>query len=149
MGSTDRGVRPMPTRSESTTYETVPGYPRNTFLTGAALVAVGLVGTLVTGHVEVLLAVVMGTILVIVGFWRPHRVTLDDDGVLFDALARHVRIPWDDLVSVSPVAVGYGSRVLVWRRRRGKGVWTPLGFPLLHRMLSEVEQRAPHVDVSS
>jgi hypothetical protein len=28
-------------------------------------------------------------------------------------------------------------------------VRTPLGFPLLHRMLSEVEQRAPHVDISS
>lgn len=139
----------MPTPSESTTYETVPGYPRNTFLMGAVSVAVGLVGTLVTGRVQLLLAVAMGAILVMIGFWMPHRVTLDDDGVLFDALARHVRIPWDDLMSVSPVAVAYGNRVLVWRRRRGKGVRTPLGFPLLHRMLCEVEQRAPHVDVSS
>ena len=139
----------MPTPSESTTYETVPGYPRNAFLTGAAFVAVGLVGTVATGQLQVLLAVVLGAACVFAGFWMPHQVTLDDDGVLFDALARHMRIPWDDLVSVSPVAVGYGSRVLVWRRRRGKGVRTPLGFPLLHRMLSEVEQRAPHVDVSS
>jgi hypothetical protein len=47
----------MPAPSEGTTYETIPGYPGNTFLAGAALVAVGLVGTLVTGHVQVLLAV--------------------------------------------------------------------------------------------
>lgn len=139
----------MPTQSESTRYETVPGYPRSAFLMGGVLVAGGLVGTLVTGHLELLLAVVMGVVGVFVGFWMPYRVTVDDDGVLFDAVARHVRIAWDDLVSVSPVAVAYGSRVLAWRRRRGKGVRTPMGFPLLHRMLSEVEQRAPHVDVSS
>jgi hypothetical protein len=139
----------MPTPSGSTTYETVPGHPRNAFLTGAAFVALGLVGTVATGRLQVLVAVVLGAVCAFAGLWMPQRVTLDDDGVLFDALARQVHIPWDDLTSVSPVAVGYGSRVLAWRRRRGKGVRTPLGFPLLHRMLSEVERRAPHVHVSS
>lgn len=139
----------MPMPSGSTTYETVSGYPRGELLMGAALVAVGLVGTLVTGQAEVLLFVVVGAIGVVVGLWLPHSVTLDDDGVLFDALARHVRIPWNDLVSVSSVAVVYGPRKLLWRRRRGRGVRTPLAFTLLHRMLTEVEQRAPHVDVSS
>jgi hypothetical protein len=149
MGSTNRGARPVPTPSESTTYETMPSHPRNAFLMSAVLVVGGLVGTLATGHLELLLVVAMGAVGVIAGFWMPHTVTLDDDGVLFDAVARHVRIPWDDLVSVSPVAVAYGSRVLVWRCRRVRDVRTPTGFPLLHRMLSEVEQQAPHVHVSS
>jgi hypothetical protein len=83
------------------------------------------------------------------GFWAPHRVTLDDSGISLDAVARRVRIAWDDLESVEPTPWDLRRETLRWRRSRGRAITTLNAFPELHRMLVEIERRAPRAYVSS
>jgi hypothetical protein len=84
------------------------------------------------------------------GLWAPHRVTLDDSGVMLEAVARRVHIPWDDLESVEPTPWDIRRETLRWRRSRGRAITTLNAFPELHRMLVEIERRrAPHAYVSS
>jgi hypothetical protein len=83
------------------------------------------------------------------GFWAPHRVTLDDSGISLEAVARRVRIPWEDLESVEPTPWDLRRETLRLRRRRGRAITTLNAFPELHRMLVEVERRAPRAYVSS
>jgi hypothetical protein len=117
-------------------------------LLGPCLVVMGIV-VLVVGEIEGLLPLFAGLWSLFLGLRMPHRVTLDDDGVRIEAIGRRVRIPWGELEAVAPPAWDLMHRRLRWRRRRGLGVSTPHAFPELHRMLVEIEQRAPHVYVES
>jgi hypothetical protein len=117
-------------------------------LSGLAIAVIGIVG-LVAGEIEALFALFGGIWLLLLGILMAHRVTLDDDGVYIEAIGRRVRIPWDELQSVAPPPWDFQHLRLRWRRRRGLGVTTPQAFPDLHRMLTEIEQRAPHVYVAS
>jgi hypothetical protein len=74
---------------------------------------------------------------------------LDQEGVLLEAIARQVRISWDDLASVGPPRWTIQRGCHRWSRRNGEGVTTARAFPDVHRMLSEVERRAPHASVRS
>jgi DNA-binding transcriptional LysR family regulator len=80
--------------------------------------------------------------------YRPRRVMLTDAGVVLVATARRVTIGWAELTSVERVGAGR-SRRLKWRRARGRAVVTSDEVVDVHRMLTEVEQWAPHVLVSS
>ena len=104
---------------------------------------------LVLGEIQGLILLSFGGLSLFIGFWLPHRVTLDDSGVLIQATARRVRIPWEELETVGPPLWDIRHERLKWRRSRGLSVLTPQSFPELHRMLIEIEQRAPHVHVSS
>lgn len=97
----------------------------------------------------VLFVVVGAWALFMFGFWAPHRVTLDDSGVLLEAVARRVRIPWDDLESVAPAPWDVRRQTLRWRRSRGRTITTLNAFPELHTMLSNIERRAPRAHISS
>jgi hypothetical protein len=130
-------------------------YEADRFQSGLAVV-IGVVGVvagivaLVIGEVQGLILLSVGSWLVFAfGFWEPHRVTLDDSGVLLQAVARRVRIPWDELESVAPAPWDIRRQTLRWGRKRGLAVLTPNAFPELHRVLVEIEQRAPYVYISS
>lgn len=117
-------------------------------LVGTVLAVMGMVG-LVVGEIEGVFLLLGAVWLLFLGLWMPHRVTLDDDGVRIEAIARRVRIPWGELRAVAPPVWDVQHLRLRWRRRRGLGVSTPQAFPELHRMLVEIEERAPHVYVAS
>lgn len=117
-------------------------------LPGTVLAVIGTVG-LVAGGIEGLAALAGAAWVLFLGIRLPYRVTLGDDGVRIDAIGRRVRIPWDELRAVAPPAWDLYHNRLRWHRRHGLGVSTPHAFPELHRMLSEVEQRAPHVYVAA
>jgi hypothetical protein len=83
------------------------------------------------------------------GLLEPHRTTLYDDGAVFEARRRRVVIPWRELQAVEfgPWNV-YGGRI-VWEQVDGRVLKTSASFTDVHRMLTEVERRAPHVLVST
>jgi hypothetical protein len=80
--------------------------------------------------------------------WRPHRVVLTESGVILTAIARNVTISWTELKSVQRVGAGRFAR-LAWRRIHGRTIVTSDAFVDVHRMLTDVERRAPDVQVSS
>jgi hypothetical protein len=115
---------------------------------GVAGVVAGIVA-LVIGEVQGLLLLGAGCLAVFIGIWTPHRVTLDDSGVLLRAVVRRVRVPWDELESVVPPWWDIRHSALRWRRNGGLAVLTLQAFPDLHRMLIEIERRSPGTYVSS
>jgi hypothetical protein len=115
---------------------------------GVAGVVAGIVA-LVIGEVQGLLLLGGGCVAVFIGIWTPHRVVLDDSGVLLRAVVRRIRIPWDELESVEPPWWDVRHEALTWRRSRGLAVSTLQAFPDLHRMLVEIERRSPRPRVSS
>jgi hypothetical protein len=115
---------------------------------GMAGVVAGTVALLL-GEVQGLLLLGGGLLAVRFGVWTPHRVTLDDSGVLLQAVVRRARIPWDELRSVAPPWWDLRHQSLKWGRHRRLAVVTLQAFPELHRMLVEVEQRSPKTYVSS
>jgi hypothetical protein len=115
---------------------------------GVAGVVAGIVA-LVIGEVQGLLLLSGGCLAVFIGIWTPHRVTLDDSGVLLQAVVRRVRVPWDELESVEPPWWDIRHAALRWGRNRGLAVLTLQAFPDLHRMLVEIERRSPPTYVSS
>lgn len=115
---------------------------------GVAGVVAGIVA-LVIGEVQGLLLLGIGCVTLVVAIWTPHRVTLDEEGVLLQAVARRIRIPWDELASVEPPWWDVRHSALKWRRTRGLGVVTLQAFPDLHTMLVEIERRSPRTYVSS
>jgi hypothetical protein len=135
-------------RPASHTYEAERFQHVLSIVLGVIGVVAGIVA-LVVGEIQGLIPLGFGVPLVFIGFWLPHRVTLDDSGVLIQAMIRRVRIPWEELETVEPPLWDIRHERLKWRRRRGLSVSTPQTFPELHRMLVEVERRAPHVYVSS
>jgi hypothetical protein len=95
-------------------------------------------------------SIVLGGLIVFhLGFWEPRRVTLDDSGVLLEAVARRVHIPWDELEAVEPWPWDLHRETLRWQRRNGRSVTMLKDFSELHWMLVEIERRAPHTYVSS
>ncbi|HEY8543611.1 MAG TPA: hypothetical protein VIL36_01140 [Acidimicrobiales bacterium] len=116
---------------------------------GVTGVAIGAVVALAMGQIQGLALACLGVVALFVAVWTPHRVTLDDTGVVLQAVARRVHIPWDDLASVAPPWWDVRHELLKWRRRRGLGVLTLQAFPELHRLLVEVEQRSPGTSVAS
>lgn len=118
-------------------------------------VVIGLAGAvagivaLVAGEVQGLLLLGGGCLAMFTGIWTPHRVTLDDSGVVLRAVVRQVRIPWDELESVAPPWWDFRHQALRWGRSRGLAVVSTQSFPELHRLLVEIEQRAPRTYVSS
>jgi hypothetical protein len=117
-------------------------------MSGVAGVVVGIVA-LVLGEIQGLIFLFSGGLVGFIGFWMPHRVTLDDSGVLLQAVVRRARIPWEQLKTVEPPLWDLRRDLVKWRRSRGLPVLMPRTFPDLHRMLVEIERRAPHVYVSS
>jgi hypothetical protein len=115
---------------------------------GVAGVVAGMVA-LVVGEVPGLLLLGGGCVATCIGIWTPHRVVLDDSGVLLQAVVRRIRIPWDELESVEPPWWDVRHEALTWRRSRGLAVSTLQAFPDLHRMLVEIERRSPRTRVSS
>lgn len=97
----------------------------------------------------VFFAVIGGLVAFHLGLREPRRVTLEDSGVLLEAVARRVHIPWGDLDAVEPWPWDVRRGTLRWRRRRGRSITMLKDFSELHRMLVEVERRAPHAYVSS
>jgi hypothetical protein len=83
------------------------------------------------------------------GLLEPYQITLYDDGALFEARRRQVVIRWRELQAVQfgPWNV-YGGRI-VWEQADGRVLKTSASFTDVHRMLAEVERRAPHVLVST
>jgi hypothetical protein len=116
---------------------------------GVVTLVVGLAVGEVPAQLWGVLLVGIGGVGVFIGVWTPHRVELDDSGVVLHAVVRRIRISWDELESVgSPWwDVSHGS--LTWKRRRGLGVTTLQAFPDLHRMLVEIERRSPRTHVWS
>jgi hypothetical protein len=118
-------------------------------------VAIGLAGVvagivaLVIGEVQGLFLLGVGCLVMFTGIWAPHRVTLDDSGVVLRAVVRQVRIPWDELESVAPPWWDVRHQALRWGRSRGLAVVSTQSFPELHRLLVEIERRAPRAYVSS
>jgi hypothetical protein len=102
------------------------------------------------------LAVPMGILAVTVAgmaaygaLQEPRRITLDDDGAVFEARIRRVAIRWGELraVAFAPWNV-YGGKI-DWERVDGRVLRTSAAFSDVHRMLTEVEQRAHHVEIST
>jgi hypothetical protein len=116
---------------------------------GVVTLVVGLAVGEVPAQLGGSLLIAIGCGSVFIGVWTPHRVALDDSGVVLQAVVRRIRIPWDELESVgSPWwDVSHGS--LTWTRRGGLGVSTLQAFPDLHRMLVEIERRSPRTRVWS
>jgi hypothetical protein len=115
---------------------------------GMVGVVAGIVA-LALGEIQGLLLLGGGCLAVFTGIWTPHRVTLDDSGVLLRAVVRRIRIPWEELRSVAPPWWDISHHALKWGRHRRLDVVTLQAFPELHRMLIEVEQRSPKTYVSS
>jgi hypothetical protein len=115
---------------------------------GLAGVVAGIVALLL-GEVQGLVLLGAGLLAVGFGIWTPHRITLDDSGVLLRAVVRRPHIPWDELRSVAPPWWDLRHQSLKWGRQRRLAVVTLQAFPDLHRLLTEVEQRSPKTYVSS
>lgn len=115
---------------------------------GVSGVVAGIVA-LVLGEVQGLLLLGGGCVAVFVGIWTPHRVTLDDSGVLLQAVVRRVRIPWDELESVEPPWWDVRHAWLRWGRTRGLAVLTLQASPDLHTMFAEIERRSPRTSLAS
>jgi hypothetical protein len=141
-----RRRQPAPTPSH--TYEVEPFQLAVSVVIGVAGVVAGIVA-LVIGEVLGLLLLGGGCLAVFIGIWTPLRVTLDDSGVLLQAVVRQIRIPWEELESVEPPWWDIRHVELRWGRTRGLAVLTLQAFPDLHRMLIEVERRSPRTYVSS
>lgn len=113
------------------------------------LLAGGAEGRTAMVAVGLLFLLICGLSLFQFGIWMPHRVTMDRSGLLFEAVARQVRFPWEDLEAVEPAPWNLRAfPTLRWRRSGGRQVTTLSAFPELQRMLIEVERRAPRVTVS-
>jgi len=130
------------------TYEADRGQQFLMLILGTVTAAIGI-GALAVGEIPGLLLLAGAAWVLFLGLWMPHRVTLDDDGVRIEGIWRQVRIPWDDLRAVASPVWDFQHLRLRWQRRRGLGVSTPQAFPELHRMLVEIEHRAPHVYVEA
>ena len=115
---------------------------------GVAGVVAGIVA-LAIGEIQGLILLGGGCVAVVIGIWTPHRVTLDDSGVLLTAVVRRIRIPWDELESVEPPWWDVRHEALKWRRSRGFAVSTLQAFPDLHKLLVEIERRSPRTHVAS
>jgi hypothetical protein len=115
---------------------------------GVAGVMAGIVALMI-GEVQGLLLLSGGCLAVFFGIWTPHRVTLNDSGVLLRAVVRRIRVPWAELVSVEPPWWDIRHTALRWGRTRGLAVLTLQAFPDLHRMLVEIERRSPRTGVWS
>ena len=86
-------------------------------------------------------------VLAVVARREPHRVVLTDAGVVLRSAAGDTLIPWQGLAGV--VVHTWRYRSLTWVRADGSRARTmglPRGF---HRLLSEVQHRAPHVRIVS
>jgi hypothetical protein len=78
---------------------------------------------------------------------RPQRITLTDEGARFSAPLREEFIAWPDLVSVDFRSGQYGG--MKWQARDRRPLRIHRRFIDVHRLLTEVERRAPHARVAS
>lgn len=143
-----RPRRPQPAPLVSRTFRGEPFRLVVSAVIGVAGVVTGTVA-LGLGEIEGLLLLGGGCWAMSVAIWTPHRVTLEDSGVLLEAVVRRIRIPWDELESVAPPWWDVRHEALKWRRSQGLAVVTLQAFPDLHRMLVEIEQQSPRTYVSS
>jgi hypothetical protein len=79
--------------------------------------------------------------------WAPYRIVVGATGLRWVARRREMTVLWSEL-EVVEVRLGMGTKSLRWWRN-GRVVTTPGGFTNLHRLLSDIEDRAPHVRVFS
>jgi hypothetical protein len=121
----------------------------------ASLLSVGFVA-LGIYEGSVMLVVIMGALAVVVAgmaayiaLQEPRRITLDDDGAVFEARTRRVAIRWVELRAVEFAPWNpYGGKI-DWQRVDGRVLRTSAAFSDVHHLLTEVERRAPHVVVST
>lgn len=78
----------------------------------------------------------------------PNRITVHDDGLTFTASRYHRVVPWDDIQKVRVVHGKQGGGIR-WTLFHGDDITTAATFADLHRLLADVEQRAPWVLVTS
>jgi hypothetical protein len=140
--------RRQPAPSASQTYQGERFQLVVSVVIGVAGVVAGIVALMI-GEVQGLLLLSGGCLAVFIGIWTPHRVTLDNSGVLLQAAVRRIRVPWDELESVEPPWWDIRHAALRWGRTRGLAVSILQAFPDLHRMLLEIELRSPRTYVSS
>jgi len=103
----------------------------------------------VQAGVFVLAALGFGGLAVYEIWYRMVLVTLTAKGVLLEASARYMFIPWDELASIAYRA-GAGNRrfdYFVWRSATGRRVITSSHFSERRRMLQEVTRLAPRAQV--
>lgn len=79
-------------------------------------------------------------------FWVPRCIVLDDVGLTFVAQWRTLQVPWSELEKVKVSFGRYGGGI-TWRHRTGPKIVTSAAFEGVHRMLTEVEDRAPQARV--
>jgi hypothetical protein len=75
--------------------------------------------------------------------WTPRAVELDAAAVRLRAPARTISIPWADLEAVDEARGGLG-RPLVWTRRRGRRIHTPMTWEDQDEMLVAIRQHITH-----
>lgn len=107
-------------------------------------------GVLANNEVGPIVALFIVVALGALGFealWRPYRVLVRGDGLLLVAAARKVTIDWAELESVTRSRAFNGT--MRWCCTSGLRVTTSDRIMGLHRLLTEIERRAPHVRVLS
>lgn len=77
----------------------------------------------------------------------PTRITVCDDGMVFKALTYDRLVPWADVESARVHRGRYGGGIR-WRLAHRPHITTAATFDNLHRLLVEVEHRAPQAKVS-
>ena len=77
-----------------------------------------------------------------VGGFVPHRVVIDDEGVVLVARLRTTAVPWGDLVGLSHGRFDFGGDQLRWERRSGRAITTSGRFAGLEEMVGDIAGRA-------
>jgi hypothetical protein len=79
---------------------------------------------------------------------EPYRIVVDDEALTLVSRTRRELVPWSHLAGVLVQPNQYGGR-LIWVFADETGVTTPAAIPDLHRLLVEVERRAPQAQVKT
>jgi hypothetical protein len=77
----------------------------------------------------------------------PTRIIVRDDGLVFRALTYERLVPWTDIESVRVSHGRYGGGIR-WTLAQRPHITTAATFENLHRLLVEVEHRAPQALVT-
>jgi hypothetical protein len=123
-------------------------------LLGVSFMVGGVVGSLVGGRGIAIttLSIAVGVLLIAnaarIELCWPTRITVDDYGIVFNALTYDQLVQWSEVESVRVHLGRYGGAI-DWKLAQHPPITTPATFENLHRLLVEVEDRAPQATVSS
>lgn len=76
----------------------------------------------------------------------PTRITVAEGGMVFAARSYERLVPWASVESVRVSRGRYGGGIR-WLLAEPPHIWTAATFANLHRLLAEVERRAPHAEI--